>query len=260
MKIAQGYKKKGDIIHVQADRDATEAVVRGVEMSDGEVVTLLMADDWLEPGALDAIGTALASDPRLEFVCGGARQWDHTGPDPVIEREVAAPDGETLALSRLLGVPYMAAFSVRRRAWEALRGFSCDFQYGADRDFLVRARMARMPAKGLFSTVYNYRRHEGSHTLVEHDDVVREFLGDHRLMASRWLKSSQLVAEDRRTIASWRRNETLALTERQIKNRNYGRVVRMLTSDLITQPSASLAIGKKLLQIMLSHFRRRGVH
>ncbi|MDP3673731.1 MAG: glycosyltransferase [Novosphingobium sp.] len=244
---------RNDVLHVQADRNATEAVNRGVGLSDGDVIALLMSDDWLEPGALEVIARAFTSDPRADLVCGGARLWSAARDGEKIEDAVSAKEDRALSLERLLGVPYMAAYSFRRRVWTAMDGFGVDYRYGADRDFLVRCRLANLRVKAVDPFVYNYLRHEGSATLNDRDDVVQEFLADHRVMSARWLKRSDLSESVRAEILAWRRGETLALADRQIMGGKYREVAMMLAMELFSRPALAIAGGRRIV----AHMRRR---
>lgn len=253
IELAHALLGPDDTLHIQADQNATEAVVRGVGMSGGDVVGLLMADDWLEPDALAAVANAFEANPGVDLVCGGARMWGASAEGNELEETISAASGDVFALDRLLGVPYMAAYFFRRRVWDEMAGFCRDYRYGADRDFLVRCRLAQFRAKGISAFVYNYFRHEGSATLTDHEDIVRVFLHDHRVMSARWLKSGLLSSGDREVVARWRCGETAALVDRQVSAGDYGRVVLTMMADAVQQPRGAVAVGRQLL----GHLRRK---
>lgn len=253
VEIARRHLGRNDVLHIQADRNATEAVNRGVALSDGEVIALLMSDDWLEPGGIEAMARAFTNDNRADLVCGGARLWSREQDKEQLAESVSASQDTVLSLSRLLGVPYMAAYSFRRRVWTAMEGFGADYRFGADRDFLVRCRLAKLRVKAIDSPVYNYLRHEGSATLTNHDDVVEEFLADHRVMSARWLRRRDLSPEDRTEILAWRRGEMLALADRQILGGKYRKVAMMLMSELFMRPALAMDGGRRVV----AHMRHR---
>ncbi len=99
-----------------------------------------------------------------------------------------------LQLDSILSVPFPAAFFFRMQHWRALDGLSVAYRYGADRDLLMRCRLAGLNHAQLISPVYAYRRHDGSDTLVEKDHVVEAFLSDHWKMAAQWLKHAGVDA------------------------------------------------------------------
>lgn len=257
LEIARRSLSDADIMHVQADRSATEAVNRGVSMSDGDIVCLLMSDDWLDTDALESYAAAFAADPNVDLVCGVAKQWFDDGGSPVLETIIPPVEGKALDWSRLLGTPYMAAYTFRRRAWVAMNGFLPAYRYGADRDFLVRCRLQGFRASISTGAVYNYRRHAGSATLSDDEQVVREFLADHRMMASEWLRSSLLPVADREVISAWRKGETVALIDRQVSRGSYTSVLPLLLRDALRYPSSSLMNAKHVARHLVGRWKRR---
>ena len=256
IEIVRRHLSRNDVLHVQADRNATEAVNRGVALSDSDAIALLMSDDWLEAGALEATAHAFATDAAADLVCGGARLWSVEQGREQVAEFVAARQDNVFSLSRLLGVPYMAAYSFRRRVWNAMQGFGPDYRYGADRDFLVRCKLARLSVRAIDAVVYNYLRHDGSATLNNRNDVVQEFLADHRVMSARWLKQRNLSPEDREEIQAWRRGETLALADRQILDGKYRKVAMMLAAELFSRPVSAMAGGRRVVAHVRHRIRR----
>ncbi|MFT3722011.1 MAG: glycosyltransferase [Hyphomonadaceae bacterium] len=257
LEIARRSLTEADILHVQADRSATEAVNRGVAMSDGDIICLLMSDDWLDHATLESFATTFAADPKADLVCGVAKQWLDEGGLPVLENTILPVEGKALDWSRLLGTPYMAAYAFRRRTWDAVGGFLPAYRYGADRDFLVRCRLQGLHANVASAAVYNYRRHAGSATLSEDEQVVRDFLGDHRLMASEWLRSPLLPEDERVVISAWRKGETVALIDRQVSRGSYSSVLHLLLKDALRYPSSSLKNARRVARHIVGRWKRR---
>lgn len=225
--------------------NATEALIHGAKVSSGEIIGLLMSDDWLEDHALAAVGEAFEQDPSLEIVCAGARMWEPDGQNLKLVADV--PAGEcAFGLERLLGVPYTAAYFFRRPLWERLGGYSAKYRYGADRDFVVRAILSGARAKAVPAYSYNYLRHDGSSTLVDNPTVVELFLQDHRVMASEWLQSQALDPCARRKIIDWRQDETLHLARRKILHGRALHGLSLIAPQAMRHPSVAV-LGARLL-------------
>lgn len=223
-------------IERRADASATEALIRGAVSVTGNVIGLLMADDWLAPGALSRVGAIFAAEPDTAIVSGGVRIVDETSgavPPPVTEISGAALG---LGLESILGAPYPAAFFFRTHVWRDLGGFSPAYRYGADRDFLMRCRLAGYSAHTIAAPVYIYRKHEGSDTLVDNEDVVKAFLADHWAMAADWLKHPALSPADARRIGAWRREQAVELAARQIRGHETGDALRLLVAQCLADP------------------------
>ncbi len=54
----------------EPDRGQTDAINKGLTMASGEVFSYLCADDFLEPGALDAVIAAFDQNPTADIVYG----------------------------------------------------------------------------------------------------------------------------------------------------------------------------------------------
>jgi glycosyltransferase involved in cell wall biosynthesis len=63
----------------EPDRGRVDAANKGVRMAKGDVVAWLNADDRYEPGALHAVGQALAENPEAAWVTGYCRIIDGQG-------------------------------------------------------------------------------------------------------------------------------------------------------------------------------------
>jgi glycosyltransferase involved in cell wall biosynthesis len=63
----------------EPDGGRVEAANRGAERAGGEVIAWLNADDTYEPGALQAVGSALAERPDAQWVTGYCRIVDGHG-------------------------------------------------------------------------------------------------------------------------------------------------------------------------------------
>ena len=72
----------------EPDRGLSDAVNKGIARATGEVVGWLNADDRYEPGALLAVGDALAASPQSEWLTGACRIVDAGGRE--IRRAVTA--------------------------------------------------------------------------------------------------------------------------------------------------------------------------
>lgn len=218
-----------------SDSSATEALAHGATLAEGAVIGLLMGDDWLEPGALSRVMAAFAAAPEAEIVSGGVRLADETGAGAAIEQIIPA-SAIGLTLDSILGTPYPAVFFFRARLWRALGGFWPRYRYAADRDLLMRCLLSNAAAIRVEETLYAYRKHAGSDTLVENDAIVRAFLADHLSMAAQWLKHPSLTAEQAHAIRAWRRGQAVELTLRHLRQRDAGAAAGVLAAQAARDP------------------------
>lgn len=219
-----------------ADESATEALNRGVLESTGDVICLLMADDWLPNNALAAIGDGFAKNASAEILAGSVRVIDETE-SPTLPERTLLMTGPALDIERFLGTPYAAAFSFRRSLWTQLGGFRPIYRYGADRDFLMRCLLSHVPAAFIDETTYAYSINESSDTLVDNPSVVEAFLGDHLIMAHDWLSGEQLSATERTQIEQWRRIQANELFGRRVRRGKLAFAVTSIVNQMRADPA-----------------------
>ncbi len=236
-------KRASDIaISIRApDGSATEAVNRGAGRASGEIICMLMSDDWLETGALAHVGEMFAEDSSTDIVAGGVRIIDEMSP---IERPAQSIPGDEmkLDLDRILGTPYPAAFFFKRALWNALDGLSPVYRYGADRDLLMRCKLADARCVSIPEFVYAYSINPGSDTLVENPSVITAFLVDHYAMVESWLASPVPTPAERRRLKSWRREQVMELAARYAQAGDWGGAWRFVAAQSKADP-AQITVG-----------------
>lgn len=247
--VLAGLEGRGGVrILRAADNSATEALSRAADAARGDVIGMLMADDWLAPGALAQVGAAFDADPTLDVVSGAARLVDETA-TPALNREApAATIG--LEIEPILGVPYCAAFFFKAARWRELGGFSHAYRYGADRDFLMRCLLARLKAARLETPLYIYRKHAGSDTLVENEAVVRAFLVDHLRMAQGWLAHPSITPAEAARVRAWRRGEAVELALRRLRSGEAGGALGVLAAQSAADPLTFLAFLRRSVRLV----------
>ena len=72
----------------EPDEGLSDAINKGVAMAKGELIGWLNADDWYEPGALQAVGRAYEENPGAVWITGRCRIIDEEGKE--IRRGVTA--------------------------------------------------------------------------------------------------------------------------------------------------------------------------
>jgi glycosyltransferase involved in cell wall biosynthesis len=216
IEIIKSFPDAPIVLLTGQDRNATEALNKAANAATGDIVGMLMADDLLPPDALRNVAEVFMAESEVDVVSGRisllVEQEDDFAPT------LTVPDRPMeLKWNDLLQAPFAAAFFFSTLLWRRFGGFSEDYQYGADRDLLVRIRLTGSKASTTPHLVYCYRQHAQSSTLVVHDHIVLAFLDDHIQMARRWLAMPDVAAGDRRRISAWAGDQFAELAIRTAK-------------------------------------------
>jgi glycosyltransferase involved in cell wall biosynthesis len=133
----------------EPDRGIFDAMNKGIGLATGELIGLLNADDWYEPGAVEAAATALL-ERGLHGVYYGEKYLVQVDMGKVYEMPAS------LEFWRGMNVCHQAMF-VHREVYERLGGYDLRYRLAADFDFLVRALREGIPFVRLGRFVVNFR-------------------------------------------------------------------------------------------------------
>ena len=180
------------------DGGPTAAINEGVERASGDVICLLPADDWLEPGALKAVAAEFAADPDLDVLSCGTRIV-HFEPDGEMRVDALFNKHAILEFSmdNIVRFPLTAGRFIRRRVYQQFGNHDTHYRIGSDLDFLVRVCAAGLKAKVLEQVAYTYRRHARSSTLSGNPEMVFLMMSDEVEIAESCLSRSGLSAVNR---------------------------------------------------------------
>ncbi|MCC7350861.1 MAG: glycosyltransferase [Phycisphaerales bacterium] len=141
----------------EPDRGQTDAIIKGIKKSCGEIVGWLNADDRYHPGAIAKAAQYFADHPQVMLIYGDARFIDTNGRDLGPCSQV-----EPFCFERLLGVSDFivqpAAF-FRRSGYEAVGGLDAGLSWAMDYDLWLK--MARRFPVAYVSGVFADYRWDG---------------------------------------------------------------------------------------------------
>jgi glycosyltransferase involved in cell wall biosynthesis len=171
----------------------------GIAEAAGDIIGLLNADDGYLPGALEKALAALAA-PDIDCAAGGARVI-RQGPDGRPEL-VQAYDGaghKLLAWDPLLyGAPLINARLYRKSFIARIGGFDARHTIAADRDWLIRAKLAGMRITAIDTPLYEYREHAGSLTINRARVNAERISDQHLAIAAQYIDDPRAAALMRR--------------------------------------------------------------
>ena len=152
----------GDRIAWRSEPDSGQAnaINRGFQNIDGDIMAYLNSDDTLLPGTLAYVARAFRDNPDVDVVYGHRIYVNFDGLD--VGRCVLPPHHpETLKWADY--IPQETMFW-RRKVWDAVGSFDESFDYALDWDFLLRAQEAGFRFKRLPRFLGCFRVHEAQKT------------------------------------------------------------------------------------------------
>ena len=203
----------------EPDRGLSHAMNKGVGMAQGEVIGWLNADDHYLPGALRAVGEALARHPDALWLTGRCRIIDGDGRE--IRRWVTAYKNAFLrrySLPLYLTQNFISAPAtfLRREAFEAAGLFDERYRISMDYDLYLRLARRTDPLV-LDRELAEFRMAEGSLSMSgfetqfrEHSEQARRHGAGHPLAVAVNRLASRLIVLVYRAMRGLRRRQLAA--------------------------------------------------
>lgn len=130
----------------EPDRGQTDALIKGFNRSDGEILGWLCSDDLLLPGALHAVGEFFAQHPKVEAVYGDSLWVDGAG--HLLRPKKEMPFSRFVFLYDHNYIPQPSMFW-RRSLYQVVGGLNADFNLSMDGDlwerFSAQSTIAHLP-------------------------------------------------------------------------------------------------------------------
>jgi len=186
----------------EKDRGLYDAMNKGAARAAGEWLVFLQADDWLAPGALKAWAAGIEANPGAQVVTGVPERFERKGNAWVAQERLGDSANQRLSVRNLtLGDPMLNARTIRKDTFFAAGGFSLDYPYCSDRDFLLQLHQQAVPSVEIPERVYRYRWHEGSRTMNYGNDLAGKIAEECLTIAEIWM--SRVSQADRRALREW---------------------------------------------------------
>jgi glycosyltransferase involved in cell wall biosynthesis len=218
-----------------------EAHNRGFAETRAPAIVLLNADDVLLPGALRAWCDALARAPGAGMVRGRATfaELDGAGvAGPIAGAdERAAPPLDTDLLLR--GPNAINSLCIRRAVFDRIGAFDTSYRLAADREWMLRAWIAKIPLVEIDRAVYRYLMHDGSSTIDRARKNFALVRRENIAIARRYLSGEparQASPQTLRAVRQWHAAETTLLAAHQLRAGELSGVIDTVQRAFRTAP------------------------
>lgn len=218
-------KHGGFISHWRSHKDdgAQAAINEGIARASGEVIALLNADDWYEPGILQRIGEAFRTEPSLDIVSCEAKMWKRDDKSGELV-EMRHFKGKSLEINPSAS-PVPNARFFRRSVFTRCGTFLNENHQGqcyiaADLEFLLRMSQYALKNKILSIVGYHYLMHAGSLTMAGDPARDRQMYEERAHIAETYLANQHIPAIYQRRLKRWHRRGTTRLFFWRLKEKN----------------------------------------
>lgn len=214
--------------HCQKDKNASSAVNEGLARASGDLVALLMADDYYEPHTLTKIGEGLIKNPESDLItCGGRLIYYDTQHNAYKTKRSFTTQSE-LALSFMNVCFYEPAICCRffrKSLFDRIGLLHADRNgehlLSCDKEFLLRAIIHGAKNTVIDHVGYNYLAHPGSSTFSGNRKTTVRLYREHMTIAEDYLKKSELTTEQRHILTYWYRHQAARLAFYDLSTGNF---------------------------------------
>ena len=197
----------------EPDKNLYDALNKAIRLARGEIIGHLNSDDTYEPEVFPKIIDAFARNPQATAVYGGATIFVDaaTGRRDTLQ-EIKGPEAQELSLSRILfSTPIINARFFLRRVYDQLGLYDLRYRISADKEFLIRASLQKIPGARIDQVVYHYRQHGTSLTFRGMTQADLEAVAEHLAIAEDLLAGVSLSRQESRIFRDWHTQQTLVL-------------------------------------------------
>lgn len=130
--IINRYRERIDGIISEKDRGVYDAMNKGIALATGEIVGIINADDWYNPGALQIVEDGFAQNPTADIVYSPVETYFNG------EYLIRFIPGslERLPFKFILNHP---SCFIKKQVYDRLGTYDLTYSIAADYDFILRA-------------------------------------------------------------------------------------------------------------------------
>jgi len=229
----------------ESDESAHEAMNKGLQRSNGDVIGFLNVDDYYPEGTLLEVGRKFADFPEIDVVRGHSILFesDETGKYRLLSRRPHQRNAGWSLPELTFGAPGFNGCFLRRRVFERVGMFEIKYLFGADRHFMIRAALIGCRIAWLDRPTISFRMHSKSRTINRSNRNVMSISEEYVQMAAEFSTYPSITSGQRRIFLAWHAFEGAKLFVRHILNKNFSRAFASLRKVTKRDPPWILRFG-----------------
>ena len=238
--VIKRYEKHLAYWHSKPDGSALIAANIGIEKATGDLIALLMADDWYEPGTLQKIGEALIARPYADMITCGGRIVVYDEATKTYKATLTFATAKALHLS-FYNICFAASAIccrfIRKSVYEKI-GSYINFDsagrhtYSNDKEFLLRAVLYDVKDIFVDHLGYTYLAHKESAAFGGNRKTIIQLCEEHRDIAEIYLRKHHLSRKNRFLLRYWYNDQSARLVIYQLLESNFQEVITLAKDGL----------------------------
>jgi glycosyltransferase involved in cell wall biosynthesis len=223
----------------EPDDSSHHALNKGISRASGDIIGILNSDDLCPDGALQAVATSFSEDASIDVVVGHAVVFEDvvSGSRRVLNTYTHQKDGGLWLPELTFGVHGVCCCYFRRSALSADCTFREEYNFTADRRFLISLKLAGANSVCLDRPVIWYRCHSGSATINPQKRNLTAISKEYFLMAAELARLTSDRPELQRTFRAWHALEGVKLLLRNLGNGAFEDAFEMMLTLIRADPN-----------------------
>jgi len=147
----KGFKKKGIIYKWISERDngIYDAINKGIDLANGELIGIIGSDDWYEKNAIEEIVKSYIKE-RPDYIHGNMNIYSK---DRQLIKTVR-PKSKNLMIKRMAF--FHPSSFITKRVYDELKGYSLDYDICSDYDFILKIIKGDYTIKYIDQVIANF--------------------------------------------------------------------------------------------------------
>ncbi|MBX3710101.1 MAG: glycosyltransferase [Gammaproteobacteria bacterium] len=269
VEIIQRYERHLAYWHSQHDGSAAIATNTGIEKATGEIVALLMADDWYEPGTFFKISETFKTNPDADMVTCAGRIVFYDEKTRVYKTLASYTTPRELRLTFYnicYGASAICFRFIKKSLYERI-GLYISFDNNNkhlltnDKEFLLRATLHHATHVFVNHMGYTYLAHKESYSFGNHRSSAIRHCVEHREIAADYLTRNNLSRKQRIFFQYWHHDQSVKLIWFYLLNKDFRAAFaiwkqKIKTSRVVWPVAFVFTIGQVMLKRCMRVLRK----